>query len=161
MRAVNNENVQLDRLEDAWRKLRDTIRQRESELAALRNEFEILDQARALLIMRGWPGNNSSVLLHAPKQRIGLKDAIYASLSAAEFGLDIRDLVSAVAAQVDDSRYSSERSLQAAVHTTVRRMLGAGEVTLIVTETSRCYAIAPAFEAIKGEERDSNDTKIG
>lgn len=146
---MSESGVQTDRLEETWRKLRDVIRQRELELTALKQEFEILDQARALVILRG-SGNSNSPVLPQPKRRVGLKDAICAALSASEVGLSLDELVDAVSAKVDDDRYASERSLQAAVQTTVRRMLAAAEVMIIPQGDSRRYLLV-------GEEPPADD----
>lgn len=139
---MSNETAQLDRLEEAWQKLRHAIRSREVELAALKQEFEILDQARSLVILRGVSADDAPVLLQASRRRVGLKEAIQVSLAAAEFGLDLQGLVDAVDAKVEGSRYATERSLQAAVQTTVRRMLATGEVTMLPDENARRYILS-------------------
>jgi hypothetical protein len=129
-----------DRLEEAWSALRDNIRRREVELAALRHEFQILDEARALLIMRAGAGN-SPIAFDSSKSKMGLQEAVLSSVRESELGIKFSDLCSAVMRRVGSDRYSSERSLIAAVQTTVRRLIARGEVALFVQEGVRKYVI--------------------
>lgn len=136
---MGTEGLQLDKLESAWRSLREEIRLRENELSALKNEFQILDQARSVLIMRAGAGASSSIPLFTSKRAIGLKEAILACLSASEFGLDMDELIFSVQNKVDEGRYVSDRSLYAAVQTTVRRMIARGEVAITAHDEKRRY----------------------
>lgn len=150
---MGNENPQLDRLEGAWRELGDTIRRREAELSALKHEFKILDQARALLIMRTSAGTDASVSFPGIKRAIGLKEAILECISASELGLTLSELCTAVATKVDEDRYANERSLVAAVQTTVRRMIVRGEIALTAHGAKSRYVIAqPAFNGFGSTE---------
>lgn len=134
--------VHTDRLEEAWSALRDNIRRREAELAALKHEFQILDQARALLIMRKGAGD-SPVAFESNRSKIGLQEAVLSSVREAELGINFAELCSAVMRYVDLDRYSSERSLAAAVQTTVRRLIARGEVAMSMQGGVRKYVIGP------------------
>lgn len=139
-----NPVIQLDSLEVAWRTLAETIRRKEAELSAMKQEFQILDQARALLLMRANPGAGVSLPVLGTRRAIGLKEAILECLAASEFGLDMYELIPAVAAKVDADRYAHERSLYAAVQTTLRRMIARGEIAMTVHDEKRRYIVAPS-----------------
>lgn len=131
-----------DRLEEAWRALRDNIRGREAELAALRSQFQILDEARALLIMRAGAGD-AAVIFDSARSKVGLREAVLTSVMDSETGIGFAELCAAVMRQVKSDRYSSERSLAAAVQTTVRRLIAKGEVALYVQDGVRMYVSGP------------------
>jgi hypothetical protein len=132
-----------DRLEKAWSALRDNIRRREAELAALRHEFQILDEARALLIMRAGAGD-SPIAFDSNRAKIGLREAVLVSVRDSELGIEFADLCAAVMRQVGSGRYSNERSLVAAVQTTLRRLIAQGEVALFMREGVRKYVVGPS-----------------
>lgn len=138
--------VPPDRLEDAWSALRDNIRRREAELAALKHEFQILDEARALLIMRAGAGD-SPVSFDSNKAKIGLREAVLTCVRESELGIGFADLCKAVTRQVGSERYSNERSLVAAVQTTIRRLIAQGEVSLFMREGVRKYVIGSIDES--------------
>lgn len=135
--------VPTDRLEEAWSALRDNIRRREAELAALRHEFQILDEARALLIMRTGAGD-SPVAFDSNRSKVGLQEAVLSAVRESELGIEFPDICSAVMRRVESGRYSSERSLVAAVQTTVRRLIARGEIALFMQEGVRKYVIGPS-----------------
>jgi hypothetical protein len=138
--------VPADRLEEAWSALRDNIRRREAELAALKHEFQILDEARALLIMRAGAGD-SPVSFDSNKTKVGLREAVLACVRESELGIGFADLCTAVMRQVGSERYSTERSLVAAVQTTLRRLIAQGEVSLFMREGARKYVIGSSVES--------------
>lgn len=131
-----------DRLEEEWRILRDAIKYHETELAAMKKQFEILDNARAVLIMRSM-GAKMPNALTAQKQKLGLRDAVLKAIVDSEMGIGLPDLCGAVALRVDSERYASERSLEAAVQTTVRRLIAQGVVALHVRSGVRKYVQGP------------------
>lgn len=147
-----------DRLEEAWRALRDNIRRREAELAALRSQFQILDEARALLIMRAGAGD--SVIFDSARSKIGLRDAVLTAVTESETGIGFPELCAAVMRQVDSDRYSSDRSLEAAVQTTVRRLIAKGEVALHMQEGTRKYVRGPNVQ-IPDEVKPGSNRKQG
>lgn len=136
----------IDRLEEAWSTLRDNIRRREAELAALRHEFQILDEARALLIMRAGTGG-APIAFDSSRAKIGLREAVLTSVRDSELGIEFADLCAEVMRQVGADRYSNERSLVAAVQTTLRRLIAQGEVALFMRDGVRKYVVGRSNEA--------------
>lgn len=148
---------QFDRLEEAWRELGAAIRRREKELASLKEEFRILDQARAVLMLREGAGGESPVLFSPAKKQIGLKEAIVESIAGSEFGLELAELLSAIRTKIDDTKYSSERSFIAAIQTTVRRMIISGELALTAHNAIQRYIVGPKAGRYDGQGMSSND----
>lgn len=138
-----------DKLEEAWRALRDNIRRREAELAALKHEFQILDDARALLIMRAGAGD-SPVAFDSNRVKIGLREAVLRSVHESELGIEFPTLCAAVMRHVEQDRYSNERSLTAAIQTTLRRLIAQGEVAMFMREGVRKYVTGSRKESSKG-----------
>lgn len=152
---MKTENTQLDRLDEAWRELGASISRREAELAALREEFRILDQARAILMLRTGSGSDAPLLFFSTKKATGLKEAIQESISNSEFGLTLDELVRAVSTKIDDSKYANERSFIAAIQTTVRRMIARSELALSVHDGQQRYVLGPIAEPQEGLDKDS------
>jgi hypothetical protein len=126
----------IDRLEDEWLRLGALIKQREAELVALKKTFDILDQARAVILQRSVK-SHANVPTRVPK--LGLRAAVLAVVQKSEFGLPITSLCDAVAANIEIDRYSSLRSLQAAVLTTARRLVTDGELKMVAIDGKPCY----------------------
>jgi hypothetical protein len=138
----------LDRLEEAWLRLAAVIRQREAELELLKKEFSILDRARALILNRDH-GQARNTSLEGQSKRLGLRAEVLAAITNSEFGLSFSALVACIGERVDPSRYSSERSFNAAIQTTVRRLVAEGQVAfssrngkVIYTQSSKAGSAA-------------------
>lgn len=131
-----------DRLEDAWRKLGETIRQREAELSELKLEFQVLDQARILLLTRA-AGGSFAAFAAKQQNKVGLRDAVLASVDKTDIGLTFQELCLAVKGKVDMDRYANERSFVAAVQTTTRRLVARGEISLGVQDKVQRYTLGP------------------
>jgi hypothetical protein len=134
-----------DRLEDAWRKLGALVRERERELAELKREFLVLDEARALLIMRSDVRYSPAMSNRLPvsKPKMGLLHAVIASVRDSEEGLTLGQLCEAVQSRVSLDRYANERSFVAAVQTTVRRLMARSHLALSVSDGTTKYMLGP------------------
>jgi hypothetical protein len=152
---TNPSPLPSERLEEEWTVLREQIRRREVELAALLRQFRVLDEARALLIMRACAGE-AVVAFETKMPKLGLRDAVLSSVAGAELGIRLRELCEAVIRLVDPNRYSTERSLEAAVQTTVRRLILQGEVSQFMQDGVRKYVIGPT-SALSDEIAGKNE----